>query len=41
MLASDSDEHDSTVYVGLDVHKESITVACAVGMANWGAIALS
>ena len=25
-------EHDSTVYVGLDVHKESITVAYAVGM---------
>lgn len=24
-------EHDSTVYVGLDVHKESITVAYAVG----------
>jgi transposase len=25
-------EHDSTVYVGLDVHKESITVTYAVGM---------
>jgi transposase len=25
-------EHDSTVYVGLDVHKESITVAYATGM---------
>ena len=25
-------EHDSTVYVGLDVHKESITAAYAVGM---------
>jgi len=25
-------EHDSTVYVGLDVHKESITVAYAIGM---------
>jgi hypothetical protein len=25
-------ENDSTVYVGLDVHKESITVAYAVGM---------
>ena len=24
-------EHDSTVYVGLDVHKESITVAYALG----------
>ena len=23
-------EHDSTVYVGLDVHKESITIAYAV-----------
>ncbi|KVN32001.1 transposase [Burkholderia pyrrocinia] len=27
-------EHDSTVYVGLDVHKESITVAYAVGMGD-------
>jgi transposase len=25
-------ENDSTVYVGLDVHKESITVAYAIGM---------
>src|ERR1700730_10348576 len=25
-------EHDSTVYVGLDVHKDSITVAYAIGM---------
>ncbi|ANB72131.1 transposase [Paraburkholderia phytofirmans OLGA172] len=25
-------EHDSTVYVGLDVHKESITLAYAIGM---------
>jgi|GEM_PF-2638427 len=27
-------EHDSTVYVGLDVHKESITIAYAVGMGD-------
>ena len=27
-------EHDSTVYVGLDVHKDSITVAYAIGTAE-------
>ncbi|AIO82697.1 MULTISPECIES: IS110 family transposase [Burkholderia] len=27
-------EHDSTVYVGLDVHKESITIAYAVGIGD-------
>jgi len=28
-------QHDSTVYVGLDVHKESITVAYSIDMARW------
>ncbi|MGF6606261.1 hypothetical protein OKW45_001161 [Paraburkholderia sp. WSM4175] len=27
-------ENDSTVYVGLDVHKDSITVAYAIGMGD-------
>ena len=27
-------EHDSTSYVGLDVHKDSITVAYALGMSE-------
>jgi hypothetical protein len=27
-------ENDITLYVGLDVHKDSITVACALGVGS-------